>query len=451
MSQTDTTTTAAAPIDLERELGRSDLTLADLRQLRRGIYVDPARYREADQRHQALTAEGGPANKLAILSWMLNRHAQLADLSTGKNPLLALLRTHSLLALGRTDEAAKALEITGDACAPHAQYAEAELLRLTGDTEKSLKLLEKLGKKHDGDPELHYQRGLALDAQGAYALARAAYERALELDADYAPALFRLAYMLDLRGEDDQAFALYQRCAAIQPTYVNCLLNLGVIYDDRGEYEAALRCFEQVLEACPNHERARLFRKDSLASLNMYFDEDQARRADKQNLILSIPVTDFELSVRSRNCLNKMNIRTLGDLVEKTEAELLSYKNFGETSLMEIKEILAKKALRLGMGREALLGRSRGLSVTEQLFQPEVEIPSNPDAIRPIAEFNPSVRVRTALKMLGITTLGELTTRTSRELMSCKNFGQTSLDEVRALLVKHGMSLADEPSPGFTA
>src|SRR5438034_8316315 len=61
---------------------------------------------------------------------------------------------------------------------------------------------------------------------------------------------------------------------------------------------------------------------------------------------LEIPVTDFELSVRSRNCLRKMNIRTLGDLTRTTEAALLASKNFGETSLSEIKEI-DRKSTRL--------------------------------------------------------------------------------------------------------
>ena len=55
------------------------------------------------------------------------------------------------------------------------------------------------------------------------------------------------------------------------------------------------------------------------------------------------PITDFELSVRSRNCLKKMNIRSLGDLLKTTEQELLSYKNFGETSLNEIKALLDAK------------------------------------------------------------------------------------------------------------
>ena len=57
-----------------------------------------------------------------------------------------------------------------------------------------------------------------------------------------------------------------------------------------------------------------------------------------------------------------MNIRTLGDLLNITEAELLSYKNFGETSLREIKAILETKNLRLGMALE-----DKGLPAGEEL------------------------------------------------------------------------------------
>jgi DNA-directed RNA polymerase subunit alpha len=60
-------------------------------------------------------------------------------------------------------------------------------------------------------------------------------------------------------------------------------------------------------------------------------------------------VDELELSVRSYNCLKNANIRTLGELVGKTEAELLKSKNFGRKSLNEIKEVLADAGLRLGM------------------------------------------------------------------------------------------------------
>ena len=81
----------------------------------------------------------------------------------------------------------------------------------------------------------------------------------------------------------------------------------------------------------------------------MIYDEEKEKMKTRHHQTLEIPISDFELSVRSRNCLRKMNIYTIGDLLNITEAELLSYKNFGETSLREIKIILEAKGLFLGM------------------------------------------------------------------------------------------------------
>jgi DNA-directed RNA polymerase subunit alpha len=66
-----------------------------------------------------------------------------------------------------------------------------------------------------------------------------------------------------------------------------------------------------------------------------------------ENLLRS--VDELELSVRSANCLQNANIRLIGELVQKTEAEMLKTKNFGRKSLKEIKEILAEMGLALGM------------------------------------------------------------------------------------------------------
>jgi len=60
-------------------------------------------------------------------------------------------------------------------------------------------------------------------------------------------------------------------------------------------------------------------------------------------------VDELELSVRASNCLKTANIRTIADLVQKTEAELLKTKNFGKKSLNEIKTILGEMGLSLGM------------------------------------------------------------------------------------------------------
>jgi DNA-directed RNA polymerase subunit alpha len=70
---------------------------------------------------------------------------------------------------------------------------------------------------------------------------------------------------------------------------------------------------------------------------------------DKINEVLNRSVEELELSVRSYNCLKNANIQTIGELVQKTEAEMLRTKNFGRKSLNEIKEILANMGLALGM------------------------------------------------------------------------------------------------------
>ena len=157
----------------------------------------------------------------------------------------------------------------------------------------------------------------------------------------------------------------------------------------------------------------------------MYYDEEQERREDKRNKILRTPINDFELSVRSRNCLANMNIRTLGDLVKKTEAELLSYKNFGETSLTEIKEILRNKSLRLGMNQEELLSKEIGPQAAEQVPLEEVPDPNSPDpAKRPVTELDLSVRCRRIVDILKIKTIGDLSNKSEAELLACPNFGQ---------------------------
>jgi DNA-directed RNA polymerase subunit alpha len=76
------------------------------------------------------------------------------------------------------------------------------------------------------------------------------------------------------------------------------------------------------------------------------------REETKLNENLFRSVDELELSVRSANCLQQANIKTIGDLVQRTEAEMLKTKNFGRKSLKEIKEILAEMGLSLGMKLE---------------------------------------------------------------------------------------------------
>ncbi len=84
----------------------------------------------------------------------------------------------------------------------------------------------------------------------------------------------------------------------------------------------------------------------------------------KLNENLYRSVDELELSVRSANCLQNANIKTIGDLVQRTEADMLKTKNFGRKSLKEIKDTLAEMGLSLGMKLE---GWSPGKSTSAEL------------------------------------------------------------------------------------
>ncbi len=77
--------------------------------------------------------------------------------------------------------------------------------------------------------------------------------------------------------------------------------------------------------------------------------QQKGDKPERVNENLNRSVEELELSVRSYNCLKNANIQTIGELVQKSEAEMLKTKNFGRKSLNEIKEILSNMGLGLGM------------------------------------------------------------------------------------------------------
>jgi DNA-directed RNA polymerase, alpha subunit/40 kD subunit len=282
----------------------------------------------------------------------------------------------------------------------------------------------------------HYAAALQKDLDGDRPAAIAELRKAVGVDPGNTDALFKLAYLLDLSGAEDDAIVLYERACEDVPPPINALMNLAVLYEDRGEFGKAERCLRQVLESSPTHARARLFMKDVQSSREMVFQDDNERDLMKRKAMMDTPVTDFELSVRARTCLKKMNIRTLGDLLRITEAELMSYKNFGESSLDEIKKMLSAKGLRLGMGLEDA-HRSARRQIMDRLKGTGKEALLN----KLVSDLQLSVRARKALQLLNIQTLGDLCAHTEAELMGVKNFGATSLTEVRERLGELGLGL----------
>lgn len=85
------------------------------------------------------------------------------------------------------------------------------------------------------------------------------------------------------------------------------------------------------------------------------FDEEVNEETERLRELFARTVEELELSVRSSNCLKAANIKTLGELVQKTEGDMLKYRNFGRKSLKEIAEILDGMGLHLGMDVDAVL------------------------------------------------------------------------------------------------
>ncbi len=282
-----------------------------------------------------------------------------------------------------------------------------------------------------------FQKGFDAEQSGDTMAAIEAYEAAYTADPDDARVCFRLAYNLDLLGEEDEALHLYEEAGRAKRPSLNSLINLAVMYEDRGMYAQAERCLRQVLSTDPNHPRARLFIKDVMASKAMLFDDEQEKQLEKHAAMLDTPVTDFELSVRTRNALRKMNIRTLGDLLRVTEAELRSFKNFGDASLDEIKAMLSQKNLKLGQTAE-----QQKEAVKQQVYDQLTDAGGDSEILgKSVNEMALSVRARKALALLNITVIGDLVLKTEAELMGVKNFGMTSLTEITQCLTDMGLGL----------
>jgi DNA-directed RNA polymerase subunit alpha len=416
----------------------------EIREISRAVSADYGNFRALRDAVNELAQQSGrtPAAsaRLGVCQYLIGRYSDAIQTLTNADggALTHFYLGKAYLALDRYAEALTAYESAEKAGynRDDVALAKAEAMRYKGDAASSLKVLDNLSGAVEQTAEYLYQRSATIAAIGNNPdEVIALLERAIDSDPAHPGVLFGLALQNDRAGNDDFARSLYERAAKQFPTHVGTLLNLGLLYEDIEHFERAKQCYQRVLDVYPAHEKARLYFKDADASRDMYYDEEARRRQDRLAQILSVPVTDFELSVRSRNCLQKMGIMTLGDLTETTEQELLSSKNFGETSLVEIREMLSSKGLELGQFASTKW-------TEEPAFEPTVMSEDERALLdRPIADLNLSVRARKCMVRLGLTTIGELLRRTGDDLLECKNFGVTSLNEVREKLTTHGLKL----------
>ena len=451
----------AVAVDVAHLLEALKFGAADLAAARVAIRDSREARAAAEEASLAAGTDAAAATRRGTGLYLLGRLREAATVlaSAGDSPQARLVRGR--VALEDADPAGAAAAWSGlsgtPLGGPDFEVDLATAKALSGDPEGARAAAQKIGGGERKADAL-YAEGMALDAEGRHGEAKAKFEAVLEANPGHARALFQLAHSHDLAGEDDAAIELYRRCAALEPTYVNALLNLGLILEDHDRFPEAEALYRRVLASDPVHEHARLYLKDVLAAQTMYFDEDSERKEDRRNQVLRTPISEFELSVRSRNCLAKMEIKTLGDLITKTEAELLAYKNFGETSLQEIKDILAQKGLRLGMGAgEAglpIASKEEAEAELDAMFggagdddddlddedEGDGTAKKDPRSL-PIEALELSVRAKRAVDALEIETVGDLADRTETELMANKNFGQTSLAEVAKKLGALGLTL----------
>lgn len=436
------------PVDVARLLlESSSFGSAEVSELRRAVSNNPREVKQKYQQLQERVDENAkPAERdlaaAGIAAYFLARHDEaIAYLERAKkNGWADYYRGKSLQAKERFSEALSAFQDAekNGFDAIESVLAQAGAIRLAGRVDEAEKLMRAHSRNAVSRAEYSYQMGCIMADRGDTFGAIEYFERAVDMDPRHSGALFRLAGLNATYGNDEEAIQLYERSLSKPPFYVAALLNLGLLYEDMERFDCAAFCFRRVLESEPTNPRAMLYLKDIEASGDMVFDEDVVREQREADQVLNTLIADFELSARSRNCLDRLEIKTLGDLTRISEAELLASRNFGETSLKEVKIILESKGLHVGQNI------ADKKSIPTQLRREDLSDEQKAIFDNPVSELNLSVRSRKCVSRLGIATIGELMNRSPEELLGVRNFGVTSLNEIRQRLTEMGVSLRND-------
>lgn len=443
-----TTVSIAEPIDVKSLLDGEDAShealIEPLEAAINGPQVAEVRREVAAMQSEVDSgkASEGRRVKAGVTAYILGQHSKAARYlaQAPDNGVACFYRALALRALNKPEEAEEQFDAAGKNGFDKVECTlrKAGAIRAQGRLDEAEKTIRSIAKEAASRAEYSYQMGCILADRGDIYGAIEYFERAADMDPHHSRALFRLAAENARCGNDDEAVRLYEQSLSRPPYYLGAMLNLGLLYEDRENYSAAAYCFNRVLEYEPNHERARLYLKDIEATSDMYYDEESARHETRMKQLLSRPVSDFELSVRSRNCLQQMNIYTLNDLTEISEQDLLAGKNFGETSLQEIREIMDQHNLVIGQNLHQDRASEPAFKQTDLSPQEQALMGTS------IAELNLSVRARKCMTRLGIATLGDLVQKTPDELLSSRNFGVTSLNEVRQKLGEINVKLRND-------
>jgi DNA-directed RNA polymerase subunit alpha len=445
---------ASDSLDIKEALSAEDINLDRLHELRKEVHC------HVDLRSQveAMVAEFGSLakkfsseNKAEVRRgtalWLIGRSEEAIEAL--KSARASKEKSYVLgVAYLESDRPADALEQlkeanSADSSDPLISSAFCEAKIRAGQYEDAESHVDRLIKKQATGRAL-YLKGLLADFQGFHDQALEAYEKSLEAEPGHPESLFRLAYIMDLAGDDARALEIYEQLRKLRPMHVNTMMNLGVLYEDRGEYDRAEQCYQSVLDYFPNHPRAQLYLKDAKASTTMFYDEDAARREAKVQQILGQPVAEVSFSPRVRNALQKLGVNSLGDLVQKSEDDLLAIPNFGRTSLRELKEFLSSKGLSLATAS----GPGGLVAPPEEGMAPAAEVATGPVSEetlkKNLSDFEWSGRIRKVFEKLGVVTISDLLGKTEKDLLKSKNLGVTSIKEIRKKLGQLGVQMKPE-------
>jgi len=143
------------------------------------------------------------------------------------------------------------------------------------------------------------------------------------------------------------------------------------------------------------------------------------------------------MSTHSKATMEELNIKTLGELANQNEEELLKRENFGMTSLNELKEIMARKGLTFAQS---------GIPVANAPRLPPMDDSGKKQDIlnKSLFDMDWSTRIRSCFGKLKIYTLRDLVNKNEGELLGARNLGQISLREIKQRLSELGLSLRQQ-------
>ncbi len=306
-----------------------------------------------------------------------------------------------------------------------------------GDAAAALATLDALSGAIEQTAEYLYQRGATVAALGGNPTEVVAlYERAVATDPRHPGALFGLALESDRRGDDERALELCERAVQGYPTHVGSLLNLGLMYEDRLRVRVGPGLLSADTRQLPVRSASPVVLQDAAASGDMFFDEEAQKRNERIESGARHPGDGF---------------RVVGAQPQ------LPAENGGADAGRSDPHLRTRIALEQEFRRDVAHRNPRHAALptgwtwacyVDRRAEPEVPVDLSdlsPDeqAVleRPIADLNLSVRARKCMVRLGMSTLGELVRKTGDDLLECKNFGVTSLNEVREKLTQLNLKL----------